>query len=408
MDLINDIKREIKIDHAKIQNEHKSCVSEKDILDKPRQSLYPMISVDEATKIIQDQTRVLETESVFFLNCQNRVSADDVIAEDPLPPFAASVKDGFALKLTAEQKDYLSNKIPNAKFVFEVIGFSNAGDNIVNIDLQEGQCVKINTGAPVPLRCDLVIQIEDTKSIEKDENNRDKKIEIVSTSGCGGSDHSHKISLKIGQDIRPIGFDIKKGEVVVKKGSILKAAQIGICATVGALHLNVFKQPIVGLVSTGNELVDPAGSELNPGKIRDSNKSLLRCAIKDLGIDEIVDAGIANDNADEVLRVFRNALENSDVVISTGGVSMGDKVPFFLLTNKSKDNLRFLILYKDLVKDVLEKDLKCTIHFARMNMKPGKPTTFATCEFKGKKKLIFALPGTKNKLFKLLILFKKR
>lgn len=331
MDLINDVKREIIIDHVKIQNELKSCVNEKDILGKPRQSVYPMISVNDATKIIQDQTTVLETESVYFLKCQNRVCAEDVIAEDPLPPFAASVKDGFALKLTGEQKNYLSNKIEAAEFVFEVIGSSNAGDSIVNIDLGEGQCVKVNTGAPVPIKCDLVIQIEDTKSIEKDENNRDKRIEIVSTSGCGGVDHSHKISLKIGQDIRPIGFDIKRGEVVVKKGSILKAAQIGICATVGALNLKVFKQPVVGLVSTGNELVNPQGPRLDSGKIRDSNKSLLLCAIRNLGIDEIVDAGIASDNVDEVLRVFTKALENSDVVISTGGVSMGDKVFFFFI-----------------------------------------------------------------------------
>ncbi|RNA15041.1 Gephyrin [Brachionus plicatilis] len=371
LDLINDANKEIKMDHVKIQSEPvhhhepKSRVCEKDILDKPRSSVYPMISVDEATKIIQHQTQILETEFVFFLNALNRVSAEDVAAQDPLPPFAASVKDGFGLKLTAEQKDYLSNKITSANFVFDVIGSSNAGDNTLNIDLKEGQCVKINTGAPVPLNCDLVIQIEDTMSIEKDEYNRDKRIEIVSTSGCGGS-HSSRISLKMGQDIRPIGFDIKKGEVVVKNGSILKAAQIGICATVGALNLKVYKQPIVGLVSTGNELVNPQDVELNSGKIRDSNKSLLFCAVKNLGIDKIFDSGIASDNADELLKVFTNALENSDVVISTGG---------------------------DLVKDVLEKDLNCTIHFARMNMKPGKPTTFATCEYKGRKKLIFALPG---------------
>lgn len=331
LDLINDVKIEIKKDHVKIQSENcdepKSRVCERDILDKPRKSVYPMISVDEAIKIILDQAQILEIESVFYLNALNRISAEDVIARDPLPPFAASVKDGFALKLTNEQKDYLSNKVTDAKFLFDVIGAANAGDDILNIDLKEGQCVKINTGAPVPLKCDLVIQIEDTISIEKDENNRDRKIEIVSSSGCGGSGaHSAKISLKIGQDIRPIGFDIKKGEVVVKKGSVLKEAQIGICATVGALNLKVFRQPIVGLVSTGNELVDPKDAQLSSGKIRDSNKSLLFCAIRNLGIEKIFDAGIATDNVHQILKIFTNALENSDVIISTGGVSMGDKV----------------------------------------------------------------------------------
>ncbi|CAF0821420.1 unnamed protein product [Brachionus calyciflorus] len=390
LDLINDVKNDVKKDHIEIQkephhhqhqhhqdqhqcphNHSKSRVSEKDMLNKPRKSLYPMISVQQAIDIIQSESTNLETESVFYMNALNRVCAEDITARDPLPPFAASVKDGFAVKLTQNQREYLQNNSIDTKFIFDVIGSSNAGDNLINMDLKEGQCVKINTGAPVPLKSDLVIQIEDTISLEKDSNNADKKIEIVSTSTCGGV-HSGKIELKLGQDIRPIGFDIKIGEAVVKKGMIIRAPQIGICATVGALELKVYKQPIIGLVSTGNELMKPEEVKLNSGKIRDSNKSLLFCAAKSLGIENIFDAGIATDDPDTVFKVFKNAFENSDVIISTGGVSMGDK---------------------DLVKDVLEKDFGCKIHFARMNMKPGKPTTFATCEFNGRKKLIFALPG---------------
>jgi molybdenum cofactor synthesis domain-containing protein len=113
----------------------------------------------------------------------------------------------------------------------------------------------------------------------------------------------------------------------VRKGMILTAAQIGICATVGALKVNVVKLPVVGLVSTGNELCKPDEQDnLTSGKIRDSNKSLLYAALKSFGIQTIYDAGIANDDCDSVLKVFRDALEKCDVVISTGGVSMGDKV----------------------------------------------------------------------------------
>lgn len=178
--------------------------------------------------------------------------------------------------------------------------------------------------------------------------------------------------MKLGQDIRPVGFDIKSGECVLRKGSIIKAPQIGICATVGALKLKVYTIPIVGLISTGNELKKPDESSLNKGQIRDSNKSLLSSALKSFGICDIFDLGIATDEPDSVYQIFKNAMEKSDVIISTGGVSMGDK---------------------DLVKDVLIKDFNCEIHFARLNMKPGKPTTFASCLYNGKRKLLFCLPG---------------
>jgi gephyrin len=335
-----------------------------------------MISVSEALEKILSNTDILETEDVFYLDAMNRVCAKRVIANEPLPPFRASVKDGFAVKLTAEQRKFIdinnqNSEDENLRFIFDVIGSSNAGDEMLNIDLKEGQCVKINTGAPVPLKADLVVQIEDTISLEKNEKGVDQKIEIVSASGCGGGKKT-SVSLKLDQDIRPIGFDIKIGEEVVAERMIIKPPQIGICATVGALEINVFKTPRVGLISTGNELVRPEDRSVNVGKIRDSNKALLHAALKSNGIQNVYDAGIASDDPNSVLKIFKNALEYSDVIISTGGVSMGDK---------------------DLVKDVLEKDLNCKIHFARMNMKPGKPTTFATCFYEGKKKLFFCLPG---------------
>ena len=330
-----------------------------------------MISVEEAVKIILDNTAVNEIEEVNYMNALNRITAVKVVATEPLPPFAASVKDGFAIKLTDEQKSQLTSKAKTVKFQFKVIGASNAGDELITVDLKEGECVKINTGAPVPLKSDAVIQIEDTVSLEKNSSGHDTKIEIVGTSGCGGGGESNEIDIKLGQDIRPIGFDIQVGEEVVRERTSIKAPQIGICATVGAVKLKVFKLPSVCLVSTGNELKSPEAS-LASGQIRDSNKSLLHASLRTLGIESIHDAGIANDDVTGVMSVFKDALEHSDVVISTGGVSMGDK---------------------DLVKDVLEKNLCCKIHFARMNMKPGKPTTFATCDMNGKRKLLFCLPG---------------
>jgi gephyrin len=212
---------------------------------------------------------------------------------------------------------FSSNLTEGVLFVFEVVGAANAGDELINFHLNEGQCVKINTGAPVPLKSDAVIQIEDTVSLAKDVNGIDTQIEVL-TRTVG--------SIKLGQDIRPIGFDIKPGECVIRKNTIISAPQIGICATVGALELEVYKVPTVALISTGNELVGPDKVSLKGGQIRDSNKALLYSALKSFGILNVIDAGVARDEPNSVLEVFRNGAEKADVIISTGGVSMGDKV----------------------------------------------------------------------------------
>ncbi len=272
----------------------------------------------------------MPAESVYYLNALNRACAQSVVASEPLPPFPASVKDGFAVRLTTEQKNALvsNTNSESTRFEFSVIGASNAGDEILNIDLKEGECVKINTGAPVPLKADAVIQIEDTVSLGKDEHTgRDTRIEMVKTSGCGGgpSGSGGGVNIRLGQDIRPVGSDIAVGECVVNANMLVGAAQIGICATVGALNIQCFRQPRVALVSTGNELVRP-DDVTSVGKIRDSNKALLTAALRSNGLVDIYDAGIATDDPNSVLQVFKTALDNSDVVISTGGVSMGDKV----------------------------------------------------------------------------------
>jgi gephyrin len=233
------------------------------------------------------------------------------------------------VRLTDDQINYIKNNNNKTDtsdlFIFDVVGSSNAGDSI-NFDLLQGQCIQINTGAPVPLKADLVIQIEDTISLNKNNHGVDTKIKIVSSGICGGGGCDGNIILSIGQDIRPIGFDIKVDQEVVPVRAKIAAAHCGICATVGALNLKVFKVPTLALVSTGNELAGPNVLDLKKGQIRDSNKSLLYCALKAANINTIVDAGVANDNPSSILRTFRSALSQCDVVISTGGVSMGNKV----------------------------------------------------------------------------------
>lgn len=133
-----------------------------------------MISMDEAHSLIIANSDLAETEEIYYMNALGRICAEDVLAKDPLPPFAASIKDGFAIRLNKEQIEFVKQKTDkNIEFIFEVVGAANAGDALMNIDLQEGQAVKINTGAPVPLKADAVIQIEDTISLEK---NKDGKL----------------------------------------------------------------------------------------------------------------------------------------------------------------------------------------------------------------------------------------
>ena len=389
VDLLQEAKRSVASDHVLIQSggggdSHHGCahshnsnnhhhherrqltqVTSGDVLARPRKSAYPMISVDEAVRIVLANTRApSEVEQVDLMSALNRVSASSVCARDALPPFPASIKDGFAVRLSEAQwarvgdtDQQLSDSQP---LEFDVIGSRNAGDRHDDAltaavdELVEGQCVRINTGAPVPASAHAVVQIEDTVSLARNERGEDSRIGVVATSSCAGHQQP-TIQIKRGQDIRPVGntifiimgkttnstlcinvilcfvqqlkgFDIKLGEEVVKKNSLIKPAQIGICATVGATKLYVYQLPTVGLVSTGNELVSPSEAHLPPGGIRDANKSLLHAAVRSTGIEQIVDAGIARDDMQSVCDVFAKALASADVVISTGGVSMGDKV----------------------------------------------------------------------------------
>ncbi|KAG8232680.1 hypothetical protein J437_LFUL009927 [Ladona fulva] len=226
--------------------------------------------------------------------------------------------------------------------------------------LMPGECMRINTGAPLPPGADAVVQVEDTSLLREADGGRlEVEIEILWAPSKG-------------QDVRQIGSDIALGERVLLKGTVLGASELGLLATVGATCVLVYRLPVVAILSTGNELQEPWAGPLHPGCIRDSNKTSLMALIGNKNGFHIVDAGIAQDSPEVLLPYLRSALSSADVVVSTGGVSMGDR---------------------DYLKDVLQADVGAKIHFGRVMMKPGKPTTFATCEYEGKKKLVFGLPG---------------
>ncbi|KAJ9578244.1 hypothetical protein L9F63_005543 [Diploptera punctata] len=314
---------------------------------RARESPYPLISVESAQKTVLDHAFVLGTEKLVFSDTLGRVLAEEVFSQDPLPPFPASIKDGYAVLA----KDGAGRR--------KVLGSSIAGIKPCEQErLQSGQCVRINTGAPVPLGADAVVQVEDTKLLqEADDGKTEVEIEIL-------------VAPKVGQDIRSVGSDMEKGELVLPRYTILGASELGLLATAGVTTILVYKLPVVSILSTGNEIQDPS-KPLEEGHIRDSNKTTLLSLMKEHGF-PVVDKGIAKDTQESLVQKLKDALSTSDLVVTTGGVSMGEK---------------------DLLKHILESDFGAVIHFGRVKMKPGKPTTFATLIYEGKKKLVLGLPG---------------
>ncbi|XP_043284622.1 gephyrin [Venturia canescens] len=361
--LILDNKPMVQTDHKKIQESEKCqdasvkhrnlAIVMNDVANRLRQSPYPMISLEQAKIIVASEALCEDIERrttvVSLRDSRGRVLASNVRSSCDLPPFRASIKDGYAVIA----KDGAGERL--------VLGGVEAGHEPDFFQLKNGECVRVNTGAPVPKGATAVVQVEDTKVIasEKTANNRTKetKIEIL----C---------APQFDQDIRNVGSDIKKGELVLSEGTRIGAAEMGILAACGISEVPVMKLPVVGVMSTGNELQEP-GEPLKPGHVYDSNKITLMETLKENGYDS-VDLGIVKDDLQAMITAIENAVKLVDVLITTGSVSMGDK---------------------DMLKPILKEIFEATIHFGRVNLKPGKPTTFATSVYQGKKKYFLCLPG---------------
>ncbi|XP_054927677.1 gephyrin isoform X3 [Dermacentor andersoni] len=284
------------------------------VASRPRHSPYPLISVPEAQAIVLEQCSETDVELV---------------------PLQASDGDGLR----------------------EVVDAVPAGSNPLH-HVKPGQCARISTGAPVPDPCDAVVQVEDTELVRASEDgSQEFEVNIIT-------------APVVGQDIRPVGSDIERGQHVLAQRTKLSPSDLGVLATIGASVVTVYRLPRVAVLSTGNEIVAP-GSALKLGQIRDSNKTTLITLLEKNGF-PAHDAGIACDEFDDHVKKLRAAFEKADVVVSSGGVSMGEK---------------------DLLKAVLVKEFSAIIHFGRVLMKPGKPTAFASLKYGDKLKLVFGLPG---------------
>jgi gephyrin len=324
-----------------------------------RESPYPMVSVDDALAMIAEHTPEAQVttrkvdESIIGL-----VLAEEVKARESVPAFRASIVDGYAVVVP---------KDGDLKGVFPVTGVSHAASGELGT-LKDGEIARITTGAPLPPGASSVIMVEDTILRSTTEDGKEEKEVEIQAEG-----------VKEGENVREVGSDIKEGSVILNKGEQISGVggEIGLLAAVGVAEAKVYRRPAVGILSTGDEIVEydrPGGLKL--GEVRDTNRITLISAVREWDY-EVIDLGIAKDKPGSLEEVLRDGLRQADTLITTGGVSMGEL---------------------DLLKPTIERSLGGTIHFGRVAMKPGKPTTFATVPVKNNdgqrvSKAIFSLPG---------------
>lgn len=298
-----------------------------------------MISISDALRIICKEGSPRQKEKRELLQCLNLVLAEDIYSRDNLPPFDKSAMDGYAVK----SEDTLNASIDNPK-EFIAKGLIKAGE-WCGESLKNGEAFKIMTGAPVPSGADAVIEVEKVKA---DGNKISLNKEVMKNN-----------------NIIKLGEEIKVGDIALSKGSEIRPAEIGLLASLGYSFVEVYKPPTIGLIITGDELVN-IDSSIEKGKIRNSNEHSITAMIKNLGAD-VLSFGIVQDDKEILKETVIDALEKTDIVITSGGASVGDY---------------------DFVETILE-EIGAVIKFNSVSIKPGKPLTFATY----KDKHFFSLPG---------------
>lgn len=294
-----------------------------------------MIAFEKAMELVLKHTPVLSSTEKRITELRSEILAEDVIAPVSLPYFSNSAMDGFALK--AEDTAAVPVEL-------KIKGCVKAGDSPA-IRVGRGEAVKIMTGASIPQGADSVVMKEVTE---------EKKDKVVV-----------KEPVRKGENVRVKGEEIKKGQRALKKDTVLNPAAVGLLAALGREKARVIRKPKVSLLVTGDELVKP-GEKLAPGKIWESNSSILRATLALMEID-VVNLGLVQDEQRALEKHIEKALKGSEVFLISGGISVGDY---------------------DLVQDALLKARVKRI-FWRVAMKPGKPTFFG----KKGKTLVFGLPG---------------
>ena len=305
-----------------------------------------MIRFEVAEKIVLENVFELGVEYIALDKSLNRVLAEDAFSDINMPPFDKSAVDGYACRLQ------------DINLGLEVIEIVQAGQTPSKI-IGEAQCVKIMTGAPIPHGADKVIMVEHI--VEEDNKIRATRNQQKS-------------------NICKVAEDVSVGQKVMEKCTLIKPKHIAVLASVGYFKVPVFKKPVVAVISTGDELVEP-NTKPSKSQIRNSNGPQLLAQVRDMGI-EAVYFGIAKDTRDDTLVKLKSALSKADVVLLSGGVSMGEY---------------------DFVPEILEQ-VGIKLLFSQIAIKPGKPTVFGTID----NKFIFGLPGNPVSSFVLFELLVKQ
>jgi molybdopterin molybdotransferase len=282
------------------------------------------ISVTEALDRIEQRVLAVHAcERLPIRECLGRVNNEAVKSPHNVPPLPNSAMDGFAVAIGSLQKDAVTE--------LEEVGTAYAGNPFAG-SCASGQCVRIMTGALIPEGADAVIMQEQAE---------------VGDNGKIRVDANHRV----GENIRQAGEDVKQDETVIEAGVRLSPADLGVLASLGIGQLQVKRKPVVAFFSTGDELV-PVGEPLEPGKIYDSNRYSLHGMLSRLSVD-IIDLGVVRDDLDSMREVLTRASTQADLIISTGGVSVGEA---------------------DFIKPALEE--LGTTEFWKIAIKPGRPLTF--------------------------------
>jgi len=297
-----------------------------------------MKTVGEALSRILSSITPLGLEKTDILSALGRVLGEDIYADMDIPPRNNSAMDGYAVRFQDTQGASGGNPV-----TLDVIEDIPAG-YIPHKSVNSGEASRIMTGAYIPPGADAIVRMEDT---EKD----GKRVKIFAEAIAG-------------QDMRFAGEDVKAGELVISCGTLVRPAEIGMMASVGRSFIHVYQRPLVAILATGDELVDIDG-KISPGKIRSSNSYSLAAQVVECG-GIPMQIGIAKDVREDLIAKFK-AARRADIIISSGGVSVGDY---------------------DLVKEIM-KEVGDGIQFWKVAMKPGKPLAFGAFE----NIPIFGLPG---------------
>ena len=315
-----------------------------------------MLNFEEANRILAESFEELKlrTEEISITNALNRVLAEDIISDVDLPPFNNSAMDGYAIKFNPNIKEW------------KIVGEIQAG-NYKALEINEQTTVHIMTGGMLPKNCDTIIKVEDV-SVMGD------KVKLKDITG-----------FSFNLNIRKKGEDLSKGKVAIKKGSLLKPQHIAVAASCGKSKLKVYRKLNIGVLVTGDELID-INEKPGTDKIRASNPYVLQSAIKESNMNPI-NLGIVRDDKSDMTKSVKSALDSSlDILLTSGSVSVG----------------KF-----DYLKEIFE-DLGVEIKFWRVSVKPGRPLLFGIYKKNGQKTLIFGLPGNPVAILVTYILFVKK